>query len=128
MVKMIDLPPDEWAREWLPTLLTDSVPADVRGELTRVLSGFHPEGQRILLNSGFAEHDLRDILPRIAVPTLLVYGENDVRSPLNVAQAMHASIPGSRLVIIPEVGHMVDMQAPGQLNVEIRRFLQSIDS
>lgn len=116
MVQMIDLPPDAWAREWLPTLLTDSATAEVRGELTRILSGFHPEGQRMLLRSGFAEHDLRDLLPQIVVPTLLVYGENDVRSPLNVAQAMHASISSSRLVVIPKVGHMVDLQAPDQLN------------
>lgn len=126
MLQMIDLPPDAWAREWLPTLLTESVPADVRDELTRILSDFHPTGQRRLLESGFAEHDVRDLLPSISVPTLLVYGEKDVRSPLKVAEAMHASIPGSHLVVIPGVGHMVDMQAPQHPSAELRCFLHSI--
>ena len=70
--------------------------------------------------------DFRMNLPRVSVPTLLVYGEKDVRSPLSVAEAMHASIPGSQLVAIPNVGHMVDMQAPDRLNAEIRGFVQSI--
>ena len=67
-----------------------------------------------------------DLLPRIKVPTLLLYGEKDVRSPLNVAEAMHASIPESELVIISGVGHMVDMEAPDRMNAEVRGFLHSL--
>ena len=126
MMQMIERPPDAWAREWLPTLVPDSAPEEVVAELEAILSEFHPTGQRMLLDSGFAEHDLRDLLPRISVPTLLVYGEKDVRSPLNVAEAMHASIPDSKLVVVPGVGHMVDMQAPDRLNAEVRRFLHSV--
>jgi pimeloyl-ACP methyl ester carboxylesterase len=123
MQHMIELPPEAWAREWLPTLLTDSAAPEVVEELKAILADFHPAGQRALLDSGFAEHDLRDLLPRVKVPTLLLYGEKDVRSPLNVAEAMHASIPESQLVIIPGVGHMVDMEAPDRVNAEVRRFL-----
>ncbi len=39
-----------------------------------------------------AEADLRDVLPEIDVPTLLLYGENDVRAPREVAEAIHAGI------------------------------------
>jgi pimeloyl-ACP methyl ester carboxylesterase len=95
MQQMIELPPEAWAREWLPTLLSDSAPPEMMEELQSILTDFHPEGQRTLLDWGFAEHDLRDLLPRIKVPTLLLYGEKDVRSPLNVAEQMHASVPGS---------------------------------
>jgi pimeloyl-ACP methyl ester carboxylesterase len=126
MLQMIELAPDAWAREWLPTLLTDSAPPEVLEELKAILMDFHPAGQRTLLESGFAEHDLRDLLPRIQVPTLLLYGEKDVRSPLNVAEQMHASVRGSQLVIIPGVAHMVDMEAPDGMNAEVRRFLHSV--
>jgi pimeloyl-ACP methyl ester carboxylesterase len=128
MLQMIELSPDAWAAEWLPTLLTDSASSEVCDELSNILSDFHPAGQRILLQSGFAEHDLRDVLARISLPALLVYGEKDTRSPLNVAEAMHASIANSQLVVIPGVGHMVDMQAPDGLNVEVRRFLRSVEA
>jgi pimeloyl-ACP methyl ester carboxylesterase len=126
MLHMIELPPDAWAREWLPTLLTDSAPPEIAEELKAIMLDFHPAGQRTLLDSGFAEHDLRDLLPRIKVPTLLLYGEKDVRSPLNVAEAMHARISRSELVIIPSVAHMVDMEAPERMNAEVRRFLHSL--
>ena len=59
-----------------------------------------------------AEADLRDVLPTIAVPTLLLYGEEDQRSPLSVAKRMHEVIPGSSLVTLPDVGHMSNIEAP----------------
>jgi len=48
-----------------------------------------------------AEADQRDLLPRIAVPTLLIEGELDARSPLNVARQFAEAIPDAELVVIP---------------------------
>lgn len=39
---------------------------------------------------------------------------------------MHASIPGFRLVIMPGVGHLGDMEAPDRFNAEVRRFGHSV--
>jgi pimeloyl-ACP methyl ester carboxylesterase len=126
MLKRIELPPDEWAREWLPTLLTESAAPEVVEELTSILVDFHPEGQRVLLRSGWTDHDARDILPQIKIPTLLLYGDRDARSPLDVAKEMRASIPGSTLVVMEAVGHESDMEAPDRFNAEVRRFLRSV--
>jgi pimeloyl-ACP methyl ester carboxylesterase len=49
-----------------------------------------------------ADADTRDLLPEIRIPTLLLWGEADARSPLNVAHAMKALIPEARLSVIPE--------------------------
>ena len=127
MLQRIEQLPEQFAREFMPSLLTDSAPADVVAELTAILSGFHPAGQRAILRAGFAEHDLRDMLARIAVPTLLLYGDKDVRSPLSVAEEMHAGIPGSKLVALPGVGHMVNMEAADHFNVEVRSFLNAME-
>src|SRR5438552_3440217 len=43
--------------------------------------------------------DLRDALPHVEVPTLLVYGDNDVRAPLTVAGHLHAAIADATLVV-----------------------------
>ena len=48
-----------------------------------------------------AEADQRDLLPRIAVPTLLIWGELDARSPLSVARQFEQAIPDTQLVVIP---------------------------
>jgi pimeloyl-ACP methyl ester carboxylesterase len=128
MLRRIELPPGQFAGEFLPSLLTDSAPAELVDEVRAILSDFHPAGQRALLRAGFAEHDVRDVLPGIDVPTLLLYGDKDVRSPLDVAEEMHARIPGSMLVVIPGVGHMSDMEAPERFNAEVRSFIASLQN
>lgn len=126
VLRLINQPPEQWAREWIPTLLTKAAPAELVEEVATILSEFHPAGQRALLHA-FAEQDLRDVLPRIEVPTLLLYGDQDVRSPLQVAEALHAQIPTSRLVFMPGAGHLSDMEAPERFNAEVRRFLRQVE-
>jgi pimeloyl-ACP methyl ester carboxylesterase len=74
-----------------------------------------------------AEADLRDVLPRIAVPTLLLWGGADVRSPLTVAEDLLAQIPGSDLVVIPGAGHLSNVEADERFNSEVRSFLRSVN-
>ena len=47
-----------------------------------------------------AETDLSDLLPQIGVPTLLVWGDLDVRSLLSVARQFQETIPTTQLVVI----------------------------
>jgi pimeloyl-ACP methyl ester carboxylesterase len=54
-----------------------------------------------------------------------VYGDADVRSPLDIAENLHANIPGSRLTVLPGVGHLCDMEASEPFNVEVRAFLRA---
>lgn len=59
---------------------------------------------RIALHGG--EHDARDVLPTIDVPTLVVVGDRDVFAPARtVGLPMHAAIPGARLLRIPDGTH-----------------------
>ena len=67
--------------------------------------------------------DLREVLPHVGVPTLLVYGDRDVRAPLSVAEHLHAEIAGSTLVVLPGVGHVCNLEAPEQFNAAVRSFL-----
>ena len=76
--------------------------------------------------AAFAGADLRALLPTITVPTLLLYGAADVRAPRPVAEALHAAIPNSELVLLPEVGHMGNLEAPEAFNAEMRRFLRAV--
>ena len=74
----------------------------------------------------FAEADLRDALPQVHVPTLLLCGEADARSPLPVAEALHAAIPRSTMVVLPGLGHESYLEAPERFNAEVRAFLRSV--
>ena len=73
-----------------------------------------------------AETDLRPVLPEIDVPTLLLHGEADARSPLAAARALHAQIPTSELVVLPRLGHACYIEDPEACAVEIRRFLKKV--
>jgi pimeloyl-ACP methyl ester carboxylesterase len=120
-------PVDEWLREFLPTLVTDRAPEEMRASLLDAMtSASRAEGIRPMLHA-MAEADLRAVLPTIAVPTLLLYGELDVRSPLAVAEEMHRSIPGSRLEILPGAGHQSNVEMPDRFNDAIRSFLLDVE-
>lgn len=122
-----DMPPEHLVRTWVPTFFSESVAPEVVEEVTAIVSEFHPIGIKVIVRA-FAEADLRKVLPLIKVPTLLLYGDKDVRSPPNVAEGLHVNIPGSKLVIIPGVGHVHDMEAPERFNWEVRNFLRFVES
>ena len=46
------------------------------------------------------------------MPTLLLRGAMDRRSPMHVAEQLHAAIPSAELAIIPEAGHLSNMEQP----------------
>ena len=85
--------------------------------------GFHPAGFRAMARA--SAENLRDALPWVDVPTLLVYGDQDVRAPLAVAEDLNTAIPGSTLVVLPRAGHVCNIEAPEAFNQAVRSFLQS---
>ena len=123
MERNSQLPPEDWAPALIRTLVANDAPIGITDELASILAELHPAATRTALHA-FAEADLRDVLPQVDVPTLIVNGERDVRAPRSVWEPLHSTIPGADLVLIPDVGHMVDMEAPDRLNDEIRAFLR----
>jgi pimeloyl-ACP methyl ester carboxylesterase len=117
-------PRDKFVREFNETLFTDSVPAQLVEEMSAVIADYRPAGLRAMSNA-FADADLRDVLPRIDVPTLLIYGDADQRSPVAVGEDLHRRIPGSKLVVIRGPGHAVNLEAPERFNQEVRSFLRA---
>jgi pimeloyl-ACP methyl ester carboxylesterase len=70
-----------------------------------------------------ARVDTRELLSTIRVPTLLVWGEADKRSPLSVAHQLRDAIPGAKLAVIAGAGHVSNLEAPMQFNALVRDFL-----
>lgn len=89
-----------------------------------MMSCFHPVGFRIMALCS-AELDTRDLLPEIRVPTLLLWGEADERSPLTVAHQICGAIPDARLAVISGAGHVSNFEAPTRFNAEVRDFCLS---
>jgi pimeloyl-ACP methyl ester carboxylesterase len=87
------------------------------------MRAFHPAGFRAMARA--SAEDLRGALPHITVPTLLIYGDQDVRAPLSVAEDLQAAIPGSALVVLPGTGHVCNIEAPEAFNDAVRNFLRT---
>jgi len=120
------LPPEQWIRGYLPGLFSESAPPELLEEAAAIMVDVRPAGMRAMTRS-FADADRRDVLPGVWVPTLLLYGDADRRSPLGtVAAELHRMVPGSRLRIMPGVGHAANMEAPERFNDEVRAFLRSV--
>jgi len=123
-LELADLSPDQLVEAMIPTMFSESASVEVVSEFVASVSEFHPVGLRAMARSS-AEADLRDVLPRIDAPTLVLCGDKDVRAPLKVAQDLHTAIRGSRLVVMPGVGHVSSVEAAESFNREVRRFLTS---
>jgi pimeloyl-ACP methyl ester carboxylesterase len=119
----LDQPAEKIVRAWLPTLFTERATPEATGLAARVMADFRAPGMRTMLELA-GRADYRPVLPTITVPTLLLYGAEDVRSPVAVGEALRAQIPGARLEVLPGAGHMSFLEAPEAFDGAVRRWLE----
>ena len=118
---LADRPVREIVAGLLPGLLSDRVADATRDELAGIMSDLHPAGFRLMSLSS-AEVDTTDLLSEIDVPTLLIWGEADARSSVEIANRMNEAIPGSELTVLWGAGHMSNLEAPRRFTAALRRF------
>lgn len=100
-------PPEEFV-PLLAAIAGDVRPATIRRELDIM-----------------AETDLSDLLRHVSVPTLLIWGESDTRSPLTVAHQFLEAIADTALVVIEGAGHLSNLEQPERVNDAVRQFCQA---
>lgn len=66
------------------------------------------------------------LLPEIAVPTLVLVGDEDSFVPVATAQAMTAALPDGQLVVIPGSGHTPSLERPIPTAAAVFSFLSSL--
>lgn len=67
--------------------------------------------------------DSCDLLPRIAAPTLVICGREDAATPLAHSEEIAALIPGARLAVIEECGHLSPLERPQAVTALLRLWL-----
>jgi pimeloyl-ACP methyl ester carboxylesterase len=63
---------------------------------------------------------------RIRMPALIVWGRKDRLLPVEQAGALAGRIPGSRLVVLPDAGHLPQREQPGAFAQAVSGFLTSL--
>ena len=81
--------------------------------------------QEIAINRliNYSKEDLRPLLGKINVPTLILHGENDRVMLLDGAKYMHEKIPGSKMHIFKDKGHLVSITAAEKFNKILEEFI-----
>ena len=69
------------------------------------------------------DYDIRERLPEIACPTLIVWGEKDRLIGVEDADVFAELIPNSRKVVFEDTGHMAMLERPAAFNALLRDFL-----
>jgi pimeloyl-ACP methyl ester carboxylesterase len=67
--------------------------------------------------------DGRPDLARIACPTLVLVGRQDALTPVALHEEIAAGIPGSRLVVIEDSGHLTTLERPEPVNAALEEWL-----
>ncbi len=117
---------------WKGSLASDEVRSRVESVRAQIDVGDLPEGVRPQTMGNqlavMADADLRDVLPTISVPVLLLWGENDARSPLTIAREFANAIPHAELVVVEGAGHLSNLHRPQAVNDAIRRFVRQVSA
>lgn len=67
--------------------------------------------------------EFEDRLGEVAVPTRIVWGQEDTWIPADRAERLHRAIPGSTVTTIPGAGHLVQLDEPVRLATELGNWL-----
>jgi len=120
-LRLASLPPEEFRAALLPTMFSERTAPEVVEKFGSSMVAFHPAGFRAMARA--SAEDLREALPQVKAATLLIYGDKDVRAPLDVARRLNAAISESKLAVLRGVGHLCNIEAPQEFNAAVRRFL-----
>lgn len=85
------------------------------------------KGARALVKLGkSAKNDhLGEEVPRLRLPTLLLWGKQDIVTPPEVAEEFRSLIPGSRLQWIDRCGHAPQIERPEEVALHLADFMRS---
>jgi 3-oxoadipate enol-lactonase len=120
--------PTAVAREMLPALLAERTlqerPAVV--DHVRAMMEGTPAETLIAALAGMAgRRDATADLAAVTVPALVVVGEHDTLTPADAARALAARLPDARLEVVPDAGHVSNLENPGAFNRVLSDFLAS---
>ncbi|MFA6551596.1 MAG: alpha/beta hydrolase, partial [Patescibacteria group bacterium] len=81
-----------------------------------------PQLQKTFVN--IVAEDLTVLLPKIKVPVLLVWGENDKDTPIEHARVMEREIPNAKLIIFEGAGHFSFLDKEDEFINNLQKFLE----
>lgn len=128
---MVDLIRTGWGQDnpafrqlYASLFVPDASPEQVGSFVDMARESTTPEMAARLMTA-FAEIDVRDLLPRVRVPTLVAHVRNDARIPIENGRELAAGIPGAEFVSLEGHNHIILEHEPafGELRAVLSEFL-----
>jgi pimeloyl-ACP methyl ester carboxylesterase len=115
------------ALHWLPPMMKPGRMSDavLVEAIVSMIARKTPEIYEAQMLALLGRPDAKPLLPGIGCPTLLLTGREDGWSPAARHEEMAAAIPNSRVVIVPDAGHMAPMEQPAAVAAAMREWLKS---
>jgi pimeloyl-ACP methyl ester carboxylesterase len=108
----------DWTKENNPALVE---------KLKTMFAETNPQAAIAALRGMAERKDHSDILKNINVPTLLIFGEHDKVTNLEIAEKMKAEIPDAALTTIKNAGHYSNLEQPEAFNDALVSFVKLVD-
>jgi pimeloyl-ACP methyl ester carboxylesterase len=70
--------------------------------------------------------EIEPLYPTLDLPVQVVWGTEDTWIPVDRAHRLAAQIPGARLDLVPDAGHLIQLDAPAHLTAVLARWLRSV--
>ncbi|MFL6074564.1 MAG: alpha/beta fold hydrolase [Mycobacteriales bacterium] len=118
-----------YAGEVLPRMVAPATLAtrpDVAEHVRAMMLAAPPAGAAAALRARASRPDYVPMLPRIAVPALVVVGREDDFTPVADAELLADRIPAATLVIIDGAAHLPNLEHPDAFNAALARHLTAV--
>jgi pimeloyl-ACP methyl ester carboxylesterase len=104
------------------SLATSQLPSQVR----ELILANRVDGVVDALDALRTRPDSSPLLPSILAPALVLVGEEDMVTPVPLAEAMQSLLPNARLTIVPRAGHLANLEQPDAFNTALWDLLRAL--
>nr|WP_325208912.1 alpha/beta hydrolase [Salinibacterium sp.] len=111
-----------WAATIAPVVMGNAEAPELSDELEQSFCQVDPRVMRTFARVTFLS-DVRDLLPDVTVPSLILQCSNDALAPLAVGEYLHAHLSDSELVLLGASGHVPQVSAPTETGEAILRYI-----
>jgi 3-oxoadipate enol-lactonase len=108
------------------TFRSDPANAEVFNQWVKHVGNMDRAGAAKAAKGVFSRGSVYEEIAKITAPTLIIVGDEDVPTPVDHAERIHAQIEGSSLVILPDTGHSSTIESPDLVTQAMEDFYTEI--
>lgn len=114
-----------WLQKELENMLSTTSRKEVLEWARRHISQ-NPRQNFFEVAKSFWNWEAGEALKGVGVPTLIMVGDKDIRTPPHFSHLLNDTIPDSRLIVVEGAGHCLPLEYPERVNAEIIGFLKGM--